>query len=112
MAYTHDGSLFFPMHTLNRTAVDLFRQSIEVRVSVYPWTLGTSPLLSGLAFLRLSDSVVLQGVGAMRVVVGREIERAAADGLRRVGCHPHPSPPPSKGEGEVIEAAEKMLLPP
>ena len=45
------------------------------------------------------------------LVAGQETERAVMDGLWRKECHPHPIPPPSKGEGEVIEAAEKISSP-
>jgi len=43
---------------------------------------------------------------------GRGCDRAGANGLQRNGCHPHPIPPPSKGEGQSIAAAKKNALPP
>uniref|UniRef100_UPI00260EAE07 hypothetical protein n=1 Tax=Pelagibius sp. TaxID=1931238 RepID=UPI00260EAE07 len=48
---------------------DLFRQSIEVRDSVFPWTLGTSPLLSGLGISEFQGQL---GIAWRMVVLGFE----------------------------------------
>ena len=73
-----------------------------------PWIKPTAVRFSYFAFVGQCCFTRRKGQG---LVAGQETERAVMDGLWRVGCHPHPSPPPSKGEGEVIETAEKISSP-
>src|SRR3546814_14518427 len=73
--------------------------------------LGLVPRLSGLNLASAARGQAMPG--AARWCCDGDSKRArrvpASRCLHR--CHPHPSPPPSKGEGKILKAQENPLPP-